>query len=176
MTSTDRKRAMERARRAADPQRKKKHSEYMKLWREMNPEAARAIDKRKVAKNPEKKRAQDQDYYARNSEVIRVKSAEWSKANPQRKRVYRATRKNRALGNGGALSADICSRLLILQKVLCACCKKPLGDDYHLDHIMPLKLGGRNSDDNVQLLTKTCNLQKSARHPIEFMQARGLLL
>jgi len=53
---------------------------------------------------------------------------------------------------------------------------QPLGDDFHMDHIMPIALGGSNTDDNMQLLRKECNLQKQAKHPIDFMQSRGLLL
>lgn len=35
---------------------------------------------------------------------------------------------------------------------------------------------GTNTDDNIQLLRKLCNLQKSAKHPVDFMQQRGFLL
>jgi 5-methylcytosine-specific restriction endonuclease McrA len=51
-----------------------------------------------------------------------------------------------------------------------------LGDNYHLDHIVPLAIGGTNTDDNIQLLRQKCNQQKSAKHPIDFMQSRGFLL
>jgi 5-methylcytosine-specific restriction endonuclease McrA len=52
----------------------------------------------------------------------------------------------------------------------------PLGDNYHIDHIMPLALGGSNTDDNIQLLRQRCNNQKCAKHPVDFMQSRGFLL
>jgi 5-methylcytosine-specific restriction endonuclease McrA len=45
-----------------------------------------------------------------------------------------------------------------------------------MDHIIPLALGGANTDDNIQLLRATCNLQKHTKHPIDFMQQRGYLL
>ena len=54
--------------------------------------------------------------------------------------------------------------------------KKPLGNDYHLDHINPLALGGSKTDEKIQLLRATCNLQKNAKHPVDFMQSRGFLL
>jgi 5-methylcytosine-specific restriction endonuclease McrA len=47
---------------------------------------------------------------------------------------------------------------------------------YHLDHIVSLKRGGDNVDSNMQLLTKRCNQNKSAKDPIAFMQSRGFLL
>lgn len=45
-----------------------------------------------------------------------------------------------------------------------------------MDHIMPLALGGTNTDDNIQLLCPTCNRSKHAKHPVDFMQQRGFLL
>lgn len=74
------------------------------------------------------------------------------------------------------MSSGLAIRLYKLQRGKCACCGLPLGDDYHLDHIMPLALGGTNTDDNIQLLRAKCNMQKSAKHPVDFMQQRGFLL
>ena len=65
---------------------------------------------------------------------------------------------------------------MVLQKGLCPCCRKPLGNDYHMDHIIPLALGGSNGDNNIQLLRSECNLEKQAKHPVDFMQSRGFLL
>lgn len=67
-------------------------------------------------------------------------------------------------------------KLYELQRGKCACCCKPLGNNYHLDHRVPLARGGRNEDCNMQLLRAKCNMQKSAKDPIEFMQERGFLL
>lgn len=71
-------------------------------------------------------------------------------------------------GAFGKLSKDIESVLFSQQMGLCLCCNKELGDNYHLDHIMPIKLGGTNTDDNVQLLRSECNLRKGAKHPDEW--------
>lgn len=42
--------------------------------------------------------------------------------------------------------------------------------------IVPLALGGTNTDGNMQLLRSTCNQKKHAKHPVDFMQQRGFLL
>jgi 5-methylcytosine-specific restriction endonuclease McrA len=63
------------------------------------------------------------------------------------------------------LTKGIESVLFSQQMGLCPCCNRELGDNYHLDHIMPIKLGGTNTDDNVQFLRSECNLRKAAKHP-----------
>ena len=42
--------------------------------------------------------------------------------------------------------------------------------------IKPLARGGTNQRTNLQLLCPPCNLSKSAKDPIDFMQSRGFLL
>ena len=85
-------------------------------------------------------------------------------------------RRARVRETGGKLSSDLADKLFKLQKGKCPCCAQPLGDDYHLDHKMPIALGGSNTDGNMQLLRAVCNLQKAKKHPIDFMQIRGFLL
>lgn len=131
-------------------------------------------------------------YHQENRVAVRQRLARWRLANPDRSKAqsrkwrqekpdqnrlkslrYRA-RKLLAAGN---LSRSIVLRLMASQRGKCACCRSALGNTgYHLDHIMPLALGGANSDLNVQLLCPQCNLSKRAKHPIDFMQERGFLL
>ena len=112
---------------------------------------------------------------ARNPEKVIAKALDWQAKNYEKTIVYGQNRRARVRG-GGKLSPDISFKLMKLQRGKCACCCLPLGDDYHLDHIMPLALGGTNTDDNIQLLHAKCNLQKHAKHPVEFMQSKGKLL
>lgn len=91
-------------------------------------------------------------------------------------RVNCQNRRARKRENGGKLSADLKDRLFKLQRGKCACCGKPLGDRYHLDHIIPIALGGPNEDWNIQLLKASCNARKGCKDPIEFMQQQGFLI
>ena len=168
-----------------------------------HPDKKRVGDARYYAANREKIAARAAAYYAANRERLktyaakyradhpekaRTAIAKWAAANPEKHRSYRARyiasnpdadriRKHarRAREAGGKPSKDIAERLYALQRGKCACCKQPLGNDYHLDHIMPLALGGTNTDDNIQLLRAKCNLQKSAKHPIDYMRENGFL-
>ena len=132
----------------------------------------RKIDADYKAANPEKTKA----YKSANLERTRAAIAAWQKANPEARRIYKQNRQARKRANGGALSQGLSERLFRLQKGKCPCCSQPLGDDYHLDHIVPIYRGGANIDSNIQLLRQRCNNQKRAKDPIEFMQSRGFLL
>ena len=159
-------------------------------WREANSEKARAaiakwclanrdkvreMQARYRAANPERKRAYDEKWRSENPDKVKAAVSKWRASNPQKIRVYKQNRQARKAA-AGRLSSDIANRLYELQRGMCACCGQPLGSDYHLDHIMPLALGGTNTDDNIQLLRQRCNNQKHAKHPVDFMRQRGFLL
>ena len=125
---------------------------------------------------PEKVKATKAAWAKSNPEKNRSSCAKWRAANKLARRILDNNRNARKRVAGGKLSKDIADKLITLQRGKCACCGQLLGNDYHLDHIMPLKLGGTNTDDNMQLLRATCNLQKNAKHPVDFMQQRGFLI
>lgn len=145
-------------------------------WRAENPEKAKTAIAKWRAANPEKVKAYAAKWRASNPEKLKAAYVEWCAANLEARRIHVENRRARKRAAGGKLSKGLAERLFKLQRGKCACCKQPLGDDYHLDHIMPLALGGTNTDENIQLLRATCNNQKHAKHPIDFMQQRGYLL
>lgn len=130
--------------------------------------------------NPDKFKTNMARWREKNHEYLKLKRREWEKKNPEKIKHMRTrgdhNRRFRLLANGGNLSVGIIEKLLNAQKGKCACCGLSLNNGYHLDHIIPLALGGKNTDDNVQLLTPKCNLKKGAKHPIDYMQSKGLLL
>lgn len=132
-----------------------------KAWRAANPGRGSALKAAWREANPERTRATDAARLA---------------ANPGLSRIYTQNRKARERANGGTLSPGLAGKLFRLQKGKCACCGQPLGDKYHMDHILPILLGGPNEDWNIQLLRQRCNQQKHAKHPVDFMQSRGFLI
>lgn len=189
--------------RAANPERV---IETKSKWRDANKERERKQHAKWLAENVEKNRETHAKWYAANRERqrenwnawytanrdrviassaayrdanrerVRAVSTAWKAANPEADRVHKQNRRSRKRDTGGKLSRGIAEKLLKLQKGKCACCGKSLGSDYHLDHIMPLALGGMNVDNNIQLLRAECNRQKHAKHPVDFMRQRGFLL
>lgn len=146
-----------------------------KYYAENTPEVKKRISLW-ASRNPEKIKGYTTEYRRANRKACNARIAKWEAANPEARRVINQNRRARKRANGGRLSPGLASKLFKLQRGKCACCGKPLGTDYHLDHIMPLALGGQNADSNMQLLTATCNLQKRAKHPVDFMQQRGKLI
>lgn len=155
-----------------------------KKYRLLNKDKIKSYDKKYSFLNKEKiklkKLISRKEHYLKNKEYVNIVNEAWRKNNIERvrsfKRINEQNRRARKRENGGVLSKGLTERLFKLQRGKCACCKQPLGDDYHLDHIMPIALGGVNEDWNMQLLASFCNIQKHAKHPIEFMQSKGFLL
>jgi len=154
--------------RASNPE---KYKATQAVWRAANPEKIK-----RYAASPERAKAYAVAYRAANPEKVKAAISKWMAAHPSAWRIYRQNRRARKLENGGKLSRGLSAKLFKLQRGKCPCCKKPLGEDFHLDHIMPLARGGSNTDNNIQLLRASCNQQKSAKDPFQFMQEKGFLI
>lgn len=167
--------------RLENPEKKKAYQEdYNKKHIEKVREYARIYfsihGKSYYQNNKDEMAARRRKYKAENPEKVKQAEEKWRKNNVQlaRDRTRECSHSRRQAV--GKLSYGIKEKLFLLQRGKCACCSLPLGEKYHLDHIMPLALGGSNTDDNIQLLRATCNQQKKAKHPVDFMQSRGFLL
>lgn len=93
--------------------------------------------------------------------------------NPDQYKEYTRSRRGQLTGR---LPRGTIKKIGSLQNWKCAICRCSVRDNYHVDHILPLKLGGAHMPKNIQLLCAPCNLRKSAKHPVAFMQERGFLL
>lgn len=125
--------------------------------------------------NKEKLASYAKKYLSRNKEKRAVYAKKWREENKEKLRLLCINRRRRIYGSG-KLSLDIASKVGDLQKWKCATCRISISGNYHIDHIMPISLGGSNVDSNIQLLCPHCNLSKHAKHPIDFMQSKGYLL
>lgn len=167
----------------------------MREYRKKNPEKVAEIEKKyrtanKIKRsicsatwnnaNKERVKINRKKWYEMQREHILQLQKAWRKANPEKVREMNIkkghNRRAKIQSCGGQLSKGIVATLLERQNGKCACCGVKLNGEYHLDHIMPLALGGKNADDNVQLLLPKCNLKKGAKHPVDYMRERGLLL
>jgi 5-methylcytosine-specific restriction endonuclease McrA len=174
---------------------------FDKRKRERNLEQFRALDcarqKARYLANPEKYRAAARVYRLKTLEARAARHNTWREKNREYVKAYwrtyyqnnitdsrrtarvkQATRRALKVASGGKHTAEDIVFLRKRQKNRCAhsWCRKILGDDFHVDHIVPLSGGGGNDRKNLQLLCEFCNLSKGAKHPIDFAQAHGVLL
>ncbi len=145
-------------------------------WRLLNHDRQLAIYRKYYYANQAVIHEKKTEYYANNKVRIAGYMREYRTLNKDKRKAWNHNRSKRIQTSGGKLSSGIVSRLLRLQRMKCPCCHKPLGSNYHLDHIVPIALGGPNTDDNVQLLRAECNMRKKAKHPVTYMQEQGFLL
>lgn len=155
---------------------KLQNSERGKRWRELNPEKAKARSEEWAKQNHEKVTKAKKNWIDKNREKHNISVSLWAKNNRPARRAQWQNYKARKIANGGTFSQNDINRLMKQQKGKCVVCKGDITELYHVDHIMPLSLGGSNEPKNLQLLCPTCNLTKWNKHPIDFMQSKGFLL
>jgi 5-methylcytosine-specific restriction endonuclease McrA len=161
---------------------KEKQRKANAAWKARNYEKKRALDKAYREAHPERMAAYKKKYYALNTETVKQRAKDYVENNREyvreRNRIYfkdrpevrvNAKAKRRSRIGNDKLPRGTIPKQYAKQNGLCACCGKPLGDKYHVDHIMPLALGGRNIPENIQLLLGPCNQRKSKKHPDAWM-------
>jgi 5-methylcytosine-specific restriction endonuclease McrA len=121
-------------------------------------------------KNPDKVKKAKSEWASRNIESLRVKSREWSKKNPDKAKILVQNRRARRLASGTRLSYGITRKVLNEQGHKCPGCLTCLDSTpFHIDHFTPLVLGGLHDDNNIQILCASCNLKKSKKHPMRWL-------
>ena len=138
-------------------------------WRE-NPENKSKIQesqKRYRLENPDRAR----DWWAANGKSKQY-HVRWRAENRYKARIVSQNRRKAV--REGKVSFDIIDRLLEKQDYECAhslwwCKADFLFERFHVDHIMPLALGGKHEDNNLQLLCTACNLSKGSKRPDDFI-------
>jgi hypothetical protein len=160
-------------------------------WSKNNPEKAREKDRRRAVAHPGRTTPSSRRWRAKNPEHSNALSRAWKKANPEKvlasaRALYakdpdkniakQHARRVKSPTTGTIFTKKDVERIYGMQKGKCACCKVKLGSKFHRDHIIPLARGGTNDHLNIQLLCRPCNIRKSAKHPVDFMQENGFLL
>lgn len=119
-------------------------SRYGKTWRADNAAQHAARTRQWERDNPDRKRAHGRAWAAKHPDTIRAKST--------RRRARRA----------GAFVEEV-DRLLLLERGggVCGICGGDVDPlNFHLDHIVPLALGGEHSYANTQVAHPSCNARK----------------
>lgn len=144
------------------------HKAAKAAWRENNADTIADKSREYYEANKDRCIANMRAYHKANKEYEKEKGQEWNESHPEYSRNKRAA--------PGIITPGWVPKLLELQRWTCVVCNVDLRFGYHIDHVQPIARGGENTDYNLQALCPTCNMQKSDKDPIDFMQSRGFLL
>jgi 5-methylcytosine-specific restriction endonuclease McrA len=164
--------------------RQKDAGEYMRQWRAANAARRREYMREWRLSRGEEEKVQRREYAVAHREQINLTSRErhranalkrrnqmrdWRKAHPAEALALVRNRRARIRTAPGRHTAADVARLYETQHGVCAGCGAVLvakgRGKYHVDHIMPIALGGSNWPENLQLLCPPCNLSKGVQHP-----------
>lgn len=162
----------------ADDAKREKKLATSRAWKDANPEKVKEYTKKRW-EDP-KVRAYQSAFIAANRELYRsyywVENLSEERLEKMRARKRASPTRNIRATNRRALSigadgfhcrSDI-DLIFEEQGGKCPGCLKTLQKGYHVDHVMPLMLGGSNWPSNLQILCKKCNCRKWAKHPLDW--------
>lgn len=158
------KNAADRARYASTPREvlQAKRRDYY----ERNREAVKVRVRKYMAGHREEKRAYDRQRNLELAEENRRRVREWRLANPghvkERARFDARARRARKARQ----FVEHVAPLVVLERAdgVCGICGADVDPfDFHVDHIVPLALGGEHSYLNAQAAHPHCNVRKGAR-------------
>jgi 5-methylcytosine-specific restriction endonuclease McrA len=150
---------------------------YRSKWDEANAEKSAACKRQWRVENPDKQRAAAEAWAEANPIRRAARIREWARSNPEYVAAKTSRRRAREFRAEGAHTASDLKAILARQNNCCVYCDADFAAvGKHLDHILPLILGGSNDPENLQYLCPPCNLAKGAKHPHDFAIERGITL
>lgn len=134
-------------------------------YREDNPEILREIDRKYRTANIERYNQYKQKWDEINKDRVNEYRKKHQKANAEKYRAHDAKRRALKISTSTIDPWE-------LQQISLFYGECP--DGYHVDHILPLVLGGRHELSNLQHLEARLNLNKKDKHPDDWDDPRPI--
>lgn len=149
----------------ANPNKIKK---YKQAWKLANMDWFKAYYKKYVSEHLEKERERKREWNKKNPDKILANGRKWRKENPDKmresSRKSRFNRKAQKIAGEGKITVQEWQQLKKFYNFTCLKCgRKEPEIKLTLDHVKPLKLGGKNVIQNAQPLCVSCNSSKGAK-------------
>lgn len=164
--------------RAVKTRWRKKNPEYHKDYHQRHAEKIKQKVAEWQSRNREKVIGYKQKSYKANPispEVRRAKKRAWRASNPAMARAQVIRRRAAKLNAPGNHTAADIERQYKAQKARCYYCHIKVGNDYHVDHVVPLSRGGSNDPSNIVIACPSCNTAKRDKMPYEWPKGNRLL-
>jgi len=140
---------------------KEQVKESGRLYRLNNKEKERVRQRGWCKSNPEKVKEKSRRHYKANARRQIEKVAMWRKENPERVRANNARYRARKLE---ALDPSASKAIIYSRYEAQAYLKEVTGCDWHVDHTKPLSRGGKENEDNLQVVPARWNERKGSHH------------
>ena len=129
-----------------------------------------------------------QKYYVENKERKQSLCKAWNEKNRDKRREYtrifqannhQRVKKSRIASEAKRRSVDgkfddcHIQEIGNLQNWLCNNCQCDISSKYHIDHVIPIALGGTSWPENLQLLCPPCNMKKRCKSPSDWDMENG---
>jgi 5-methylcytosine-specific restriction endonuclease McrA len=118
--------------------------------------------------HPERVTEAQRRYYETHHDIIVERQRAWEAAHRAESVARNNARRARIVDAPGHHTSSDIHAQSERQKHRCYWCGAKVYEHYHVDHVMPLALGGSDSPENLVIACPPCNLSKGARHPMEF--------
>lgn len=146
--------------------------EYQCEYRKNNREKRRILHRNWRSKNRDHYLEYKRKYRLSNPDVHRNARKRYENNHPKRYRLIKrlSSMRRRAIkrNTGGNFTEQDVKLQVESQRGLCWWCGEPLGNEYHIDHRIPLSKGGSNDARNIVITHPKCNLSKSDKMPWEY--------
>lgn len=166
--NSDEIRARTRAYREAHVEKARENS---RKWRIENPERSRELKARAYRARREHYLRQGREYRVKNRERRDASNKAWAEANRD---AVRAIKKRYKLRRAGweatpyVISQKALDRTMRRFNSCCAYCQRPVSEEYHWDHVVPLSRGGAHSEGNLVPACPRCNISKNNKTVMEW--------
>ena len=144
---------------------REQEKERARKWRQDNPEKNKEAKRSYYRTNLEKIQDYIRNWRESNSDRVKELNQRWYKEHPDWVQEKHSKRRANIRGSGGKFTAKEWRELKEKHSYTCLACGRSEPEiKLTPDHVLPLKLGGVNSIDNIQPLCGSCNSSKKAKH------------
>jgi hypothetical protein len=134
-----------------------------KQWRLDNPDKVKEQSKQSYEKNKDKVAARMVEYYQNNKDRINAYGKEWSQNNKHRRAASTAKRHAAQMLRTPKWLSEEQLKEIETEYALREWCSEVMGEEYHVDHIIPLrgkKVSGLHVPWNLRVIPATENIRK----------------